>query len=344
MRQDSNVQIYPSRVTVTPRRINHGVNSLIDNYSKKLFKQSIKPTYLDNFKVEKKDYSLSKTSKRKIFDSINSMYCLSKPRNIEMQNGKTLYNFRLAFITLTLPSKQKHSDVEIKNKLINQFLFEIKRKYKISNFVWKAELQKNENIHFHLIIDKYIDYQALRRRWNRILNKLDYVKNYQSKMQNQKLSEYHKNRQKYKVCTLSDSAKAYAKGVQSNWSNPNSVDIKSVFGKKDLAIYLGKYFAKKVSSSELTDLEQTRLKNFGRVWSRSYSLVKLKFQNKYIVSEVQALLKYLDSTKKFVKKVEGQFFTVYYFNVSELSKSFKSFHSKFMFAIAEIYKYPIPIN
>lgn len=342
MRLDDVCQLYPSRLTITSPRMKKTTQSLVDSYiRKKQAKESI-GTYKENFKKLKTDFNLSKSSKRKIFDSINAMYSLSPKRNIKMQNGKTLYNFQLAFITLTLPSTQAHTDTEIKSLCLNQFLFEIKRKYNISNFVWKAELQKNDNIHFHLIFDKYIDYQALRRRWNRIINKLGYVDAFRDKMKNLSLIDYHKSRLKYKECTFKESAEAYAKGKSSNWSNPNSVDVRSVLNKKDLAVYLSKYFAKNDDKEELTESEQERLINFGRIWSRSYTLVKLKFQNKYLVSEILDIINYLEQKKDKVFKLVGDYFTVYYFNVKELSFSFRKFHSTFMYAIAKIYRYPIP--
>lgn len=343
MRLDDVVQIYPSRVTITPQRANKGISPLVDSYLKRLQKNRSDLQYQKNFKKKAINYNLSKASKRKIFDSINTMYCLSKPRNIEMQNGKKLYNFRLSFITLTLPSKQCHSDTEIKSLCINQFLFEIKRKYKIQNFVWKAELQKNENIHFHLILDHYIDFQALRRRWNRIINKLGYVDAYQEKFSKLSLLEYNQLTNADKKTDFNVIKERFASGKKSNWSNPNSVDVRQVRQKKDLAIYLGKYFAKPSTTEESTKEDLERLKNFGRIWSRSYSLAQLKFVHKYLVSEIQGMLEYLSKETKFVKKVVGDFFTVFYFNVSELHVNFREFHSKYLFAIAKIFKYPIPI-
>lgn len=87
----------------------------------------------------------------------------------------------ISFITLTLPSKQVHSDKEIKELCLNQFLIELRKVWGVKDFIWRAETQKNGNIHFHLVTDKYIPYADIRTRWNRIIDKIGYVKRYTEK-------------------------------------------------------------------------------------------------------------------------------------------------------------------
>lgn len=90
-------------------------------------------------------------------------------------------NKLLSFITLTLPSKQQHTDNEIKEKCLNQLLIELRRQWGVKQYVWKAEAQANGNIHFHLVVDKYIPKADLQHRWNRIVDKLGYHSEYQKK-------------------------------------------------------------------------------------------------------------------------------------------------------------------
>lgn len=336
------VQVNASRISITNSYKQNTMQKLVSKYQKKLFEQKHKEQYVKNFAAVKNPFIISKASKRKIFDSINTMYCLSPARTIKMKNGKRLYNFQLSFITLTLPSEQKHTDLEIKNKCLNQLLVELSKHYDVKNYVWKAELQKNKNIHFHLVLDQYIDYQALRRRWNRIVNKLGYVDEYSNKMSKLSLSDYHALRSRSTNVNFQDSAKAYAKGKVSNWNNPNSVDVRKVKSKRDLAIYLSKYIAKSINSYNPNEQDQEREINFGRSWSRSYSLAQMKFINKYIYSEVKEVIKYLDNQKVLVKKCIGAFFTVYFFNAKQLCKNFQDFHNFFMRANAKLYNYPIP--
>lgn len=336
------VQVFPSRISITPQRKQKQFHDMDFNRQCPSWYQEKKDQAVLNFQAVKNPFVISKASKRKIMDSINSMYMLSKPRKIEMKTGKFIYNYRMSFVTLTLPAKQFHSDTDIKSKALNQFLVELRKHYDIQNYVWKAELQKNENIHFHLLLDKYVDFQALRRRWNRCINKLGYVDKYQDKMRNMSLSAYHAMRSKNTQVKFEDSAKAYAKGKSTDWSNPNSVDVRSVYGKKELASYLAKYITKSFDPNNNDSDDMERQMSFGRSWARSYSLSKLKYQNKYLLEQIEPLINYLRNEKEHVKQIVGDFFTVFYFSAEKLNQAFNTFHKKFIFSNAEIYRYPLP--
>ena len=65
------------------------------------------------------------------------------------------------FVTLTLPSVQRHEDNVIKQQILKPFIEELKERYGVKYYFWKAEIQENGNIHFHLIIDHYIHYKKL---------------------------------------------------------------------------------------------------------------------------------------------------------------------------------------
>ena len=88
---------------------------------------------------------------------------------------KSTFKFRLTFITLTLSSRQQHTDTEIKEKLLHPFLDYMIKTYKLKFYVWKAERQRNQNLHFHLIFDKYINYAIIRDRWNHYQDRLNYL-------------------------------------------------------------------------------------------------------------------------------------------------------------------------
>lgn len=331
----STVSIHPNRISITPSGSRSSAEKLVDAVSPSSIYQLRESNFLSNFAIKANPFILSRSSKRKLFDSINLLYTLSTKRNVKMRNGKSIFNFRASFITLTLPSKQMHSDTFIKKSCLNQLFVELRAFYDFKNYVWKAELQKNENIHFHIITDSYIDYQALRRRWNRILEKHGYVSAYSEKMNSLSFADYHKLRNKYSECAIEKSSSAYYKGRSDNWKNPNSVDIKSVRNKKNLAAYLGKYVSKNVAdlalspenSDSFSPEEQvlfSRQMAFGRSWYRSYSLSSFKQAIKFEFSCVGDLIHYMDSTKDRVLKIIGDFFTCYYFDLDSLDEFFRS--------------------
>jgi len=323
---DNVVQFYPNRLTVTTHKKPRF--DVVDKYYNATIKK------LENLKIKKTSVNLSKNSKKNIRDSIMGMYVLSKPRTVKTPHNKEIYNFRQSFVTLTLPAAQMHSDVEIKGAL-NHFLTNVRRALKIENYVWKAELQKNENIHFHLSFDKYAHYQAIRYYWLLALKPLGYIDAYSTKFSAMSLAQYAKHRN----LTLVAASSAYADGCRSRWRVPNCVDVSSVRTANDVSNYLSKYFAK----SDEGDIDPERIAAFGRVWSRSQSLSRLKYKNKFLYSEVKELLASL-TISKVLKKVSYDFSTVYYINFKKMDGAFKKFFYMLLHSNASRYDYPIPYS
>lgn len=120
--------------------------------------------------------------------------CTTK-RNAEIRQNayKSIRDTHLCtFVTLTLPSKQIHSDVELTKYCVNVFLAYARKYFHVRHYIWKKELQKNGNLHYHFVVDRYIDAMTLRKTWNRIVNSgkvdgvdnpFDYVDRYSYRMQ-----------------------------------------------------------------------------------------------------------------------------------------------------------------
>ena len=94
----------------------------------------------------------------------------------------------------------------------------LKNKFGIEKYFWRAEAQKNGNIHFHLIVDKYVKYEDLRIIWNRVQNKLNYIDKFEEK---------------------------------NHYRNPNSVDVRSAAQVKNFINYVLKYCLKEEKSRKI---------------------------------------------------------------------------------------------
>lgn len=94
----------------------------------------------------------------------------------------------VTFVTLTLPSKQVHHDNFLKEKCLDpmtKWLQDSTERTKrkgagVDAYLWRAESQKNGNLHFHLICDRWIDHEKLRTKWNQIIERLGYVTAYKN--------------------------------------------------------------------------------------------------------------------------------------------------------------------
>ncbi len=192
---------------------------------------------------------LSRKAKTRMINATKWLCELAPEKYINV-DGKQI-KYRLPFITLTLPSKQMHSDVFIKSKCLNQFFVELRNINKSEfNYLWKAELQKNGKIHFHILTDSGLHYKELNKIWCRIIEKYGYV------------SEYQKNNDTDKL--------------------PNACDIHQTKGIKDIVAYVAKYISKddKDIKPDLNHIDSSILINGkrvleGRLWFCSKRICKI---------------------------------------------------------------------
>lgn len=83
---------------------------------------------------------------------------------------------KLVFITLTLSSVQVTSDNHVKRSMLSAFIQELRRKWNVCHYFWRAESQKNGNIHFHILVDSYIPKNEVAFIWDSIQFNHKYIK------------------------------------------------------------------------------------------------------------------------------------------------------------------------
>lgn len=155
---------------------------------------------------------LSKGSAKNLKRAIENLLVLAEEKESINHKTNTTYKWKINFITLTLPCAQgKWSDREIKKMCLDNFLKSARRRFGLKNYVWRAERQRNGNVHFHIISDTYMDHANLRLSWNHHLESCGYVS---------KFFEKHGHR------------------------NPNSTDVHSTKKVKNLGAYMVKYMCK----------------------------------------------------------------------------------------------------
>lgn len=124
---------------------------------------------------------LTKKSKKQIkkilyywVDAVEHSQALFKERKMR----KRRY---LSMITLTLPAAQYESDLIIKSKYLNNFLIQLQSHVLDIHYLWVAERQKNGNIHFHIIVDRWVNKDWIQRKWNKILDNGHYISTFCNK-------------------------------------------------------------------------------------------------------------------------------------------------------------------
>lgn len=191
--------LYKDRIVVTPRYDSKMTHKIVSEKSK------------INLKKEKLTGVISCSSKKKIEKQLTTWIESINTFNEQKINQRTVKKHYPIFLTLTLSAKQNHTDNEIKRKILMPFIEKLKYNYAVKYYFWRAESQKNGNIHFHMIVDKYIDIESVKHYWNLAQEKLGYI------------SEFEKKH---------------------NHTNPNSIDVRSARSVQNFVKYVLKYSLK----------------------------------------------------------------------------------------------------
>lgn len=205
----------------------------------------INPNSLANLQSRERSQDISNKGRRKIRKAVTALteavLEISKREREEIKKN----NIELTFCTLTLPAKQSHTDQEIKRKAFNSFLQYFRKYYNQNEIIWRAEAQKNGNIHFHIIFTCRVPHQVIRNIWNRAMKRMGYIDKYTKRMMKLSLSEYIRERKPKDKKAVYKAVEAYKKGVSEGWQNPNSTDIHSLKKIKNVGAYISKYVSKK---------------------------------------------------------------------------------------------------
>jgi hypothetical protein len=115
-----------------------------------------------------------------------------------------LHTFQFSMITLTYSCSQI---VDYKSSILHleQFLRWLRGTLGAKFYVWRLELQKRGQIHYHIITELFVRYDSLRDKWNNIQR---------------------------------------SAGLILRGENPNSTDITSAISVSDVSAYCSKYMAK----------------------------------------------------------------------------------------------------
>ena len=154
---------------------------------------------------------LSKSAERLILERLTAWFNVCDEYNKLPVKTRGYHFKKLVFVTLTLSQKQSMSDKDVKAKLLDMFLDRLSEDYGKCEYFWRAEKQKNGNIHFHLVLDVYIDKYVLRDRWNAVQDYYGLLDKFERKY-------HHKN--------------------------PNSTDIRLINAKSGGIGYISKYVQK----------------------------------------------------------------------------------------------------
>jgi len=296
----------------------------------------------------KHEMKLSDKAKKNIQTKIKWLYALSKKKDVTTFAGKEIFNHRMSFITLTLPSSQKNTTAEIIKHCLNQFLTECRERFDLQNYVWRLEYQKNGNLHIHMVSDTFIEYWMARKIWNRCINKFGYVDAYSKLRDSLSLSEYINKFNKGHKDDFNTVEKRYAYGRSTLWMSPNTVDVRNVSSIKNIGRYLSKYLSKSddLNINLFDDPDIVKLNN-SRLWFCSRSLSKVNAIEEFMEGTSNEFHKMMSSIKNYKEQI-CDYCKIWYFNIEEQGYEFLHYYNKLLndYALYTGYRRlpePIPI-
>lgn len=263
---------------------------------------------------------LSEKSARRLKNTINTFLYTCDMASTVSRSIKELKFVKPTFVTLTLCAPQFHTDLEVKRLLLNTFIVYVQREVGVINYIWRAEKQKNNNIHFHLLFDKHIDWKLIRSLWNQILKNTGYLEKYTKEMSSLSLHKYIAKFSKGGQVSEDILEARYKAGVACLWSDPNSTDIHAISKVDSVNAYICKYMAKAGNGKEL--------KIEGRLWGCSDSIKVLKSCIEEVTAEELNILK---EKAKFgdIISMDAEFYTVYYCKSGKILEDLRNLKDKY---------------
>lgn len=175
--------------------------------------------HLSKMIQEKETYSGHLTAgARKRMQRAISLFIQASPER-EIYNNVThrKQKFKLSYITLTIPLR--HRNISLKEGyafLLKPFLDWMRKTEGVTTYIWKAEVQKRKQLHYHITTNVWIHHADIRKKWNYLLSKGNYMEEF--------IAEY-------------------------GHTNPPSTDVAKVYKIHDIQSYLTKEFCKSIQNN-----------------------------------------------------------------------------------------------
>lgn len=204
--------------------------------------------------AQKKQYSggMSQGSRKRISKAITLLTQAAKPKWIFNHISQKYQYHHLSFITLTVSSQKNISTRYGYDNLLRPFLGWLRDTKGVKIYVWKLEFQERGQVHYHITIPDFIDYNEIRKTWNVLQHKAGL------------LDEYAKEHGHF---------------------NPNSTDIHEVVNKRNIANYLVKELGKAVDAKRVRATGMVNsLIQAGEIPAEE----KQKFIDEYVGDELKA--------------------------------------------------------
>lgn len=289
-----------SKSEILPKEFEN-INDYYTAYDREYFKHKF---HLLSTNIELKELgTLSNNQMRTVRKAVENMV------NTVLLNHDKRVHFKdqpnLTFVTLTLPIEQKHTD-KVFRKLLVRFIENLIKTYQVKHYVWKAEPQKNGNIHFHLIIDRWVAKEKIQNLWNRQLDTIGYIDAFAQKRKKEgfiyRSFFYRKGVKILSKLTEKEQYKNYLYNKSIGFRNPPTVKIQGISKAINKVAYVLKY---------MTKPEFDKRQIIGKIWGCANITKKLEYPRFYDSEVFYDEVRNLVYTERFNHLVKDEYINVY---------------------------------
>jgi hypothetical protein len=162
--------------------------------------------------IKKKAYSgqVTAANVKRLKSALDILLQITPTRTTYNPVTKKYFPFQLNFVTMTVSARKNISAKEGYHNLMRPFLRKLQKEGSYS-YLWKAELQKRGQLHYHLVTDTFFTWQLIRSTWNNLQRRHRYLDDY---------------------------------AKQTGHFDANSTDVHALNGVGNVGAYLAKYLGK----------------------------------------------------------------------------------------------------
>lgn len=165
-----------------------------------------------NRKIGMPSYSGKVTdgARKRLLKAIDILLQVTPIRTIFNPVTQKFQPFQLNFVTLTISSSEIIDAKTAYRQLMKPYLRKLRKNHDFS-YIWKAELQKRGQLHYHLATNTYLPWSDIRNNWNNLQRSAGLLQEY---------------------------------GMKHGHYDANSTDVHAISHINDVGAYLSKYLSK----------------------------------------------------------------------------------------------------
>lgn len=207
-----------------------------------------------NMKLQQgKQYSgrLTIGAKKRLAKAVTLLVQGTKKRWIVNPVTKKTYLHQLSFMTLTVSDHtQLLNGKEAHKTLLAPFLAWLRKTKGVNTYIWKAELHKDGQLHYHITLPDFIHYREIRNKWNELQRKAGLLERYA-----QGHGHYDPNStDMHKVYKIKDVAGYLLKEITKGMQNETSLGGKVWDCSENLS--QSSYYCQNMEQSHYLDMER----------------------------------------------------------------------------------------